>query len=141
MEFARVLEQHQAMLDAFSKGDSGPAKALYSEREDVTLANPFGPPAHARKAVEQALDRAASQFREGESVTVEFIAEYSTPELITTFAMERWRSKVGGAAEITPFDLRVTSVFRLEAGEWKLVHRHADPLTTFDPRGPLRTTG
>jgi hypothetical protein len=26
--------------------------------------------------------------------------------------------------------LRVTSLFRFERGVWKLVHRHADPITT-----------
>jgi ketosteroid isomerase-like protein len=26
--------------------------------------------------------------------------------------------------------VRVTSVFRIEEGNWKLVHRHADPLQT-----------
>jgi ketosteroid isomerase-like protein len=29
--------------------------------------------------------------------------------------------------------LRVTSVFRLEHDVWKLVHRHADPITTPRP--------
>jgi ketosteroid isomerase-like protein len=29
--------------------------------------------------------------------------------------------------------VRVTSVYRLESGGWKLVHRHADPITTPRP--------
>jgi hypothetical protein len=35
-----------------------------------------------------------------------------------------------GAPE--PYALRVTTVFRWEDGEWKVVHRHADPLPDSD---------
>jgi ketosteroid isomerase-like protein len=35
---------------------------------------------------------------------------------------------------MTPVSVRVTSVFRREDGEWKLLHRHADPITA--PRPP-----
>jgi ketosteroid isomerase-like protein len=34
---------------------------------------------------------------------------------------------------VVPLAVRVTSVFRLEVGSWKLVHRHADPITTPRP--------
>jgi ketosteroid isomerase-like protein len=29
--------------------------------------------------------------------------------------------------------LRVTSIFRPEDGTWKILHRHADPITTPQP--------
>jgi ketosteroid isomerase-like protein len=43
--------------------------------------------------------------------------------------IERFETKVAGADEITPVALRVTSVLRRENGSWKLLHRHADPIT------------
>jgi hypothetical protein len=40
-----VVEQYQLALGEFVKGDPEPLKMMYSHREDVTLANPFGPTA------------------------------------------------------------------------------------------------
>jgi hypothetical protein len=36
--------------------------------------------------------------------------------------------RVSGKDHLASMALRVTTVFRLEDGEWKMVHRHADPL-------------
>jgi hypothetical protein len=44
--------------------------------------------------------------------------------------IERAKAKIGGREDITPFDLRVTMIYRPEEGTWKVVHRHADPITT-----------
>jgi ketosteroid isomerase-like protein len=37
---------------------------------------------------------------------------------------------MGGRNDHTPVALRVTSIFRRENGAWRLVHRHADPITS-----------
>jgi ketosteroid isomerase-like protein len=108
-------------------------KKLFSRRDDVTLANPFGPPVRGWSQVEKVLEHAAAQLREGEPIRFERISEYATADLAYTVWIERSRMKVGGADELAPTALRVTTIFRREDGEWRIVHRHADPITSRRP--------
>jgi len=34
----------------------------------------------------------------------------------------------------------LSTTFRCEDGDWRIVHRHADPISTEDESGPLRTS-
>jgi ketosteroid isomerase-like protein len=80
------------------------------------------------------MDHAASQAREGRLVSVEIVAKHVTPELAYVVQIEHPEAKLGAREDITPFALRVTMIFRPEEeGEWKIVHRHADPITTPQP--------
>jgi ketosteroid isomerase-like protein len=106
---------------------------LFSHQEDITLGNPFGPYSRGRKNVEATLDGAAGHYRDGEVTGVELVATYATSELSCVVEVERGRAKVGGNSEVVAIAVRVTSVFRNEQGEWRLVHRHADPITTPRP--------
>jgi ketosteroid isomerase-like protein len=108
-------------------------KELTSHRDDVTLANPLGPPAHGWDEVAAATERTASNFRDGENIGFEVIERYVTPKLAYVVRIERAKAKVGGREDITPITLRATMIFRPEDGEWKMVHRHADPITTARP--------
>jgi hypothetical protein len=76
---------------------------------------------------------AASQVRDGELVDVENVMKYITPELAYVVRVERSKAKVGGQEAVTPFSLRVTMIMRPEDGVWKIVHRHADPITSARP--------
>ena len=129
-DFDRTVEASQQALDAFARGDPEPFFELYSRRADATLANPFGPPARGRTEIEETARRAAAHYRDGRAIEFEAVAKYVTPELAYVLQIERFEAKVGGSEELTPIALRVTTVFRPEDGTWKIVHRHADPITT-----------
>lgn len=72
--------------------------------------------------------------------SVETVAEYVGLDLATILEIERWNARVGGRNEAASFELRVTTTFRREGETWKIGHRHADPITTPHPDGPLRMT-
>jgi ketosteroid isomerase-like protein len=126
-------EYHRAGLE-ITNGNSEVYKSLYSRREDVTLANPFGPPVRGWSEVSATLDRAAENYRDGEIVGFENVSTVISADLAYTVEVESYRARVGGAAELSAVALRVTTTFRREEGIWKVLHRHADPITA--PRPP-----
>ena len=132
-DFDEAVEHYHLALGEFVKGNPEPVKMLWSHREDVTLANPLGPVVRGWEQVEATMERAASQLRDGEKGGFEIVAKYVTPELAYIVGLDRTKAKVGARQEIAPFDLRVTMIFRPEDGTWKVVHRHADPITTAQP--------
>jgi ketosteroid isomerase-like protein len=130
VDFDEVVEHYQRALGEFVKGNPEPLKMMYSHREEITLANPFGPPVRGWEQAAVTMERAATHYRDGEIVGFENVANCVTPELAYIVELERYQAKVGGREEITPVAVRVTSIFRPEDGTWKVVHRHADPITT-----------
>jgi ketosteroid isomerase-like protein len=129
----QLIEQFHLASNEFLKGNPEPVNKLWSRREDVSLANPFSPPAHGWEHVAKTAEHAASQVRDGEFVSAEIIEKNATPELAYVVEIERAKAKMGGSEDITPFALRVTMIFRPEGDIWKIVHRHADPITTAQP--------
>lgn len=129
-DLERVIERYHLALGEFMRGNSEPAEQLFSERDDVTLGNPFGPFARGWTQVVETMQRAASQYGDGEASGFDEIARYLTPDLACIVEVERLKSKVGGREEVAPLTLRVTTIFRREDGGWRIIHRHADPITT-----------
>ncbi len=133
LDFDQAIEHSHLALGEIIKGNPGAFKKLYSHREDISLGNPFGPVTRGRKSVADTLDGAASHYRDGEITGFENVATYVTPDLAYIVEVERYKAKVGGRKDIVPVALRVTSIFRPEEGVWKLLHRHADPITSVRP--------
>ena len=125
------IDEYHRALDEFFRGDPEPAKRLYSHREDASLANPFGPVVVGWQQVERTMERAAAGYRDGGATGFETLATNVTPALAYLVEVERFEAKVGGQDEMAVGALRVTSVLRPGDGVWRIVHRHADPITSF----------
>jgi len=129
----QLIEQYQLALGDFVKGNPETVKKLFSRREDVSLANPLGPPARGWEQVSKTIELAASNFTDGEMVAFEDVTKYVTSELACAVWLERAKVKLGEMEDLAPSTLRVTMVFRPEEGTWKVVHRHADAITAPQP--------
>jgi ketosteroid isomerase-like protein len=127
------IEQFDLAQGELLKGNPEPVKKCYSHRQDVTLGNPFGPFVRGWEQVGAVVDHAASQLRDGEMVDGETVTRYVTPDLAYLVRVERSQAKVGGQGAVTPVSLRATMIMTREGGGWKIVHRHADPITTARP--------
>jgi ketosteroid isomerase-like protein len=132
-EFDQVVEQQHAALDAFARGDDKPLAALWSKADDVTLGNPFGPFVSGFPQVAETMEAAAAHYGEGEASGFDLIAKHVGDDVSYLVEVERLTARMGGRADVTPVSLRCTSIFRRGEGNWRMVHRHADPITTPRP--------
>lgn len=132
-DLSAAIEQDHRALDALVMGDPEPKKRMFSRRDDVTVANPIGPPVRGRSALEDTLDRVTSRIAEGKPHEFQRISEYATADLAYVVEIERTGVRLADSDEIKPFSLRATTVWRREDGEWRIAHRHADPITTPRP--------
>jgi ketosteroid isomerase-like protein len=135
-DFDEAIERNHRWLSEFIKGNVEPAKEMFSHHDDVSLAGPQAtahrgsiPIAHGWEQVSETLESAIQNFRKGQVTAFENIATYASGDLGFTVEVERFKAQVGGSQELAPVALRVTSIFRREEGDWRVVHRHADPIT------------
>ena len=84
-----VLEQFKRAGNEFVKGNPKPVQELFSHRDDVSLANPFGAPVRGWEQVAEAQERGASVFRDGEIYDFETVVKYVTDELACILWIER----------------------------------------------------
>jgi ketosteroid isomerase-like protein len=132
-ELNEFRDRYHRSVEAFIRGDADVQKPLWSAHDDVTLANPLGPPVKGAHAVWQHMDRAASLISGGHDYTFASISVVETADLAYEVGIEHNTVTIGAATHEVPISLRVTTVFRREDGDWKIVHRHADPITEERP--------
>jgi ketosteroid isomerase-like protein len=134
-ELDEVIEDYHRANNEFVRGNLEPLRRVFSHRDDVTLLNPRGALARGWEKVSWIQERAMAiysggEYSDGESTGFDRITTSVTPQLAFMAEVERYRARDNGSGEVISFALRVTTVFRPEDGIWKVVHRHADSITT-----------
>jgi ketosteroid isomerase-like protein len=129
-DFDGAIEAFRQASGALLRGDSKPSMALFSRSDDVTLANPLGPPRRGPAEVTRAAVDAAAHVSDGSIRGFEEVSRYSAADLGYVVQIERVQARLTGSGNMTPISLRATIIFRREGDTWKIVHRHADPITT-----------
>ncbi|OWJ56450.1 YybH family protein [Inquilinus limosus] len=120
---ARAADANAALM----RGDIEGYLALISHADDFTLMTPFGgPPTCGFDASSERLAALGRFFRAGRTA-LELVRAYASDDLAVLVVIERQTVEVGGLPE-QDWSLRVTLVFRRDGPEWRLAHRHADPL-------------
>ena len=133
--FDTVLATVEAAQVQLVNGQPGPFKALWSQREDVTLSGGLGGAiARGWPQVRERLDWVATQYADGMRTHQE-VSRYIGQDLAYVVLREtiRFKNPADGRAMVQ--ELRVTQVFRREDGRWRIVHRHADSQAVRTPTG------
>jgi ketosteroid isomerase-like protein len=126
-ELAALIQRTTDAAKAYIRGDMRTYFTLIQAGDDYTLMSPFGgEPEHGIDTSPERLEALERFFRSGEA-ELEIVETYTSGDLVVLVVIERQRGEVGGLPE-QDWSLRVTWVFRREGGEWRQVHRHADPL-------------
>jgi ketosteroid isomerase-like protein len=122
------LQQRSVTANAaLLRGDVKTYRALVTLTDDFTLMSPFGgAPTHGRDMSEDRWAAMERFFRNG-TLTQEVVASYGTAEMVVLVVIERAHGEVG-SLPAQDWPLRVTLVYRRDQNEWRLAHRHADPL-------------
>jgi ketosteroid isomerase-like protein len=112
--------------DALMRGDVDRYRAMIAITDDFTLMSPFGgSPTHGRIPDERW--QAMKEFFRSGTLEQELVQAYATADMVVLATIERARVEVGGLP-LQDWALRVTQVYRRVGAEWRLAHRHADPL-------------
>jgi ketosteroid isomerase-like protein len=128
-DLKKAIEQHHIALNQLINGDTQLWKEHCSQRDDVTSAGGRGGYHRGWPEVGKRYDVIAAGFQgEANRCTIENISLIATADLASSLDVEHNDVTLQGQDQVVRLNLRVTTVFRRENGEWKMVHRHGDPL-------------
>lgn len=124
-EFLKWVESElREAVVAIHNGDGDPRRAIWSTQDPVTLFGAWNRD-HVRRS-RGVFRRLEQDFSDCTSYVHEIVSADAIGDLAYTVGYEHTSVSVNG--EPRTYTLRVTQLYRREAGTWKVFHRHGDTL-------------
>jgi ketosteroid isomerase-like protein len=111
-DFERLMQHRHEVARSYVNGDPGPRGGWERGAEQVWSTYREG----------------SKQFASGSESTLEILHSAASDTLAYWVGIQHANIRMPDKPGPVKMDLRVTEIFRRENGEWKLIHRHADPL-------------
>ncbi|RUV02485.1 DUF4440 domain-containing protein [Mesorhizobium sp. M1A.F.Ca.IN.020.06.1.1] len=125
--FDAFMKHREKIAEDYVNGNATSLKAIVTHSEPATFFSPRGDHLEGADAVAGRYERDAASFHEGGSTDIEVLQASASGDLAFWTGLQHARARMGKNGHPAEMTLRVTEVFRLEDGAFKLVHRHADP--------------
>ena len=126
-EIAELVRRTADANAALMRGDAKTYFEVLPHTDDFMLMSPFGgKPTRASELTTERIEAIGRFFKNG-TFEQELVQAYGSADMVVLAIIERPHVEVGGLPA-QDWPLRVTLVFRREGSEWRLAHRHADPL-------------
>lgn len=126
-DLAELVRRTGEAASALMRGDVRGYLSFIKHADDYTLMAPTGgEPVHGFDSSDESVATMEQFFRGDGEAVLEIVQSYASGDMAVLAAIERQHGEKGGLDQ--DWSLRVTLVFRRDGSEWRLVHRHADPL-------------
>jgi ketosteroid isomerase-like protein len=127
-DFETFMRRRESIAGSYVNGDTSPLREIITGQSPATFFGPKGGFNAGAKEVAANYDESAKSFGPGGNNRFEILHMAADGGLAYWVGFQRATSRMRGMSEPVQFDLRITEIFRREGSEWKLIHRHADPL-------------
>jgi len=117
-------DQFYAALNTMFTGELAPMEAIWSHADDVSNQGPFGARMDGWTAVRAEFKKEAGMKLGGRVVCKDLIVRAGKDLAYTVCVEHGEHMSAAGKPVIVSF--RATNIFRLENGQWKLIHHHTD---------------
>ena len=124
-EVQALVQLSEESNAALMRGDIERYRALVQHADDFTLMSPFG--GKPTRGVDEKRMQAMRRFFKGSELKQELVHAFGSADMVVLAIIERARVAVGNLPA-QEWALRVTLVYRRDGSQWRLAHRHADPL-------------
>lgn len=126
-DLRQTVNHIQSVSLLYLAGDPAPFQACWSHAEDVTICGGWGAYEQGWAQVGPRLAWGATRYHGGQ-MAFELLSLTASGDLAYSVWIERGEVRVSGQDTYRPNVLRVTQIYRREAGTWKITHRHADAI-------------